>query len=95
MRFKLTGGKIFLKEDVVPHKFTCQPGRKLTGGTKVRMISVRRERRRMIEELIAERDRQQNGGGDAVVSACAETSGGYMFDNKDGAAVRVEGRDFR
>lgn len=47
VRFKLMGGHITLKPDVVPHKFACQPNGK-NGSARKRPISAKRERKPFI-----------------------------------------------
>lgn len=53
LRHKFLGGNIMIKKGVVPHKFDCQPDRNLTGVGKERATSVRRQRKKLVEELIA------------------------------------------
>lgn len=54
VRFKLMGGKIIMKRDVVPHIFKCQPGRKRTAtDVPIRSLPVKRERKRLVEEAQA------------------------------------------
>ncbi|KAB0800806.1 hypothetical protein PPYR_06545, partial [Photinus pyralis] len=62
VRYKLMGGKIILKQTVVPHRFDCQPDKKRASNVPVRTLPVKRARKQLVDEAIAENDnkRQQN-----------------------------------
>lgn len=54
IRFKLMGGKIIMKRDVVPHIFDCQPDRKRTSSyVPARSLPIKRERKRLVAEAEA------------------------------------------
>ncbi|XP_048524134.1 uncharacterized protein LOC109546422 isoform X2 [Dendroctonus ponderosae] len=50
VRFKLMGGKILLKTGVIPHIFDCQQDRKRAASAPERSLSLKRERKRLVEE---------------------------------------------
>ncbi|XP_031345566.1 uncharacterized protein LOC116172484 [Photinus pyralis] len=61
VRYKLMGGKIILKQTVVPHRFDCQPDKKRASNVPVRTLPVKRARKQLVDEAIAESEkRQQN-----------------------------------
>lgn len=53
IRFKLMGGQIKMKNNVVPHIFDCQPDRKRAFSQPPRSASVKRVRRRILEEALS------------------------------------------
>lgn len=59
MRHKLMGGNIILKRWVVPHIFDCQPDRKRVSTVPDRSLPVKRQRKQLISEVIAETDNKQ------------------------------------
>lgn len=54
VRYKLMGGAILMKPEVVPHIFDCQPDRKRAASSQVRPLAVKRARRDIIEEVLIE-----------------------------------------
>ncbi|KAJ8915306.1 hypothetical protein NQ315_014814 [Exocentrus adspersus] len=53
-RFKLMGGKIIMKQNVVQHIFNCQPDQKRTASSILpRWLPMKRERTRLVAEAIA------------------------------------------
>lgn len=59
IQFKLMGGKIILKPDVVPHIFDCQKHRKRVGSLPDRSLPTKRERKRLVDEAIAETEKKK------------------------------------
>lgn len=58
MRYKLVGGNIIIKPNVVPHIFDCQPDRKRAATAPERVLPIKRERKRVIEQaIVAEEQR--------------------------------------
>ncbi|KAJ8932572.1 hypothetical protein NQ318_007621, partial [Aromia moschata] len=54
IRYKLIGGKMILKADVVPHLFDCQPDRKRAASTPERSVAFKRQRKQLVEEALCE-----------------------------------------
>ncbi|XP_018575952.1 uncharacterized protein LOC108914594 [Anoplophora glabripennis] len=58
VRYKLIGGKILLKQDVVPHIFDCQQDRKRAASVPQRTVVLKRQRKQLVEEAITWRIRE-------------------------------------
>lgn len=52
MKFKMVGGNMKIKRNVVPHIFDCQMDRKRASMHADRPAAVKRSKRRIIEEAI-------------------------------------------
>lgn len=70
LRYKMVGGKIILKDHVVPHIFSCQADRKRALETSERVCAIKRARKNLVSTLLQE--------GEASGEATAETSETFM-----------------
>lgn len=60
IRYKLMGGNIVLKPWVVPHIFDCQTDRKRASTVPDRSLLVKKQRKQLVDEAVAENDRKQH-----------------------------------
>lgn len=74
----MMGGNIYMKAGVVPHKFDCQPDRKRAASGTERLTSVKRQRKQLVQEIIAgaESEKYKDDGNAVYALNIASTSAG-------------------